>query len=216
MYLSGLFSYLYFVAYIEECILSHLILLVTMANYPDKNDILNRFGGVIKNSLQTTFGPLHDDDTVTAIPVYQKSEFLIPEDAEQYLKDNKNNFTVFSLNVDSMERKWDQFNLFIRNLASKNLSFCAITLQECRIQGKDECKRFELPNYNLIPQGSICSVKGGLISYIRSDLTAIERPNLYKKSKIYEALFLEISGPLVKDKKSPSAIYIDPPGGTAP
>ena len=82
-------------------------------NHPEKNDILNRFGGVIKNSLQTTFGPLHDDDTqyshhrkvsdtVSAIPVYPKSEFLIPEDAEQYLKDNKNNFTVFSLNVDSM------------------------------------------------------------------------------------------------------------------
>ena len=134
---------------------------------PEKEDILNRFGGVIRNSLQTTFGPLHDDDTVTSMPVYQKSEFLTPDDAEQYLKANKNNFTVFSLNVDSLNMKWDQFSLFIENLASKKLSFSAITLQEVRIKEKKDADRFELPNYNMFAQGSICSIKGGLISYIR-------------------------------------------------
>ena len=116
-------------------------------NTPIKDDILNRFGGVIRNSLQTTFGPLHDDDTATSVPAYQKSEFLTPEDAEQYLKENKNNFTVFSLNVDSLNKKWDQFSLFIENLAAKKLSFSAITLQEVRI--KEKKKTPTVSNYQI-------------------------------------------------------------------
>ena len=34
-----------------------------MANY-SKADILDQFGGVIRNSLGTTFGPIDDDDKI--------------------------------------------------------------------------------------------------------------------------------------------------------
>ena len=49
-----------------------------MAKY-SKADILDQFGGVIKNSLGTTFGPLNDDDKILTVPRFEKSEFLIPD-----------------------------------------------------------------------------------------------------------------------------------------
>ena len=181
-----------------------------MARY-SKADILDQFGGVIKNSLGTTFGPLHDDDNIVTVPRYEKSEFLIPDEIESYLKENRDKFTVFSLNVDSLNKKWDELKAFFSMLDTKNLSFCCIQFQEVRITDQCNCSKFELPNYKLLKQGSICSKKGGLITLVRNDFSARVRENLYKKSTFFEAQFIEVTGPSTKNNKITVANIYRPP-----
>ena len=171
-----------------------------MAKY-NKDDILEQFGGVINNSLNTTFGPLHDDDKVFTIPSFEKSDFLIPDEIEAYLKENKHKFTIFCLNVNSLHKKWDEIKVFLAKLDSKNLSFSCIQFQEVRITDDSNCSAYELPNYTLYKQGKICSKNGGLITLLRNDFSGRVRENLYKKSTFYEAQFIEITGPVIKENK---------------
>ena len=102
-----------------------------MANF-DKASILDQFGGVIRNSLETAFAPLVDDETITSAPSYVTSEFLTPDEIFSYMNLHKTHFTLFNLNVNSLERKWNQFRIFIESLLAENIAFSAITLQECR------------------------------------------------------------------------------------
>ena len=181
-----------------------------MANY-SKADILDQFGGVIRNSLGTTFGPIDDDDKIVTVPRYEKSEFLTPDEIESYLKENRDKFTVFSLNVDSLDKKWDELKTFFSLLDSKNLSFCCIQFQEVRITDQCSASKFELPNYTTLKQGSICSSKGGLITLVRNYFSARVRENLYKKSTFFEAHFIEVKGPSTKNNKITVANLYRPP-----
>ena len=182
-----------------------------MARY-NKADILDQFGGVIRNSLATTFGPLHDDKKIIVpTPTYDKSEFIIPDEIESYLKENRDRFTIFSLNVDSLNKKWDELKAFFAQLDQKNLSFCCIQFQEVRITDKCNVSKFVLPNYKTLSQGSVCSKKGGLITLVREDFSARVRENLYKKSTFFEAHFIEVTGQSTKNNKITVANIYRPP-----
>ena len=100
-----------------------------------------------------------------------------------YFCDLKIFVSTFSLNVDSITRKWDQLKIFIDDMQSKNLSFCCIMIQEARISKEDcENKVFDvLPGYKLFAQEKIASEKGGLLTYLRDDFSGTVRKNLYKK-----------------------------------
>ena len=181
-----------------------------MANF-DKASILDQFGGVIRNSLETAFAPLVDDETISSAPSYVTSEFLTPDEIFSYMNLHKTHFTLFNLNVNSLEKKWNQFRIFIESLLAKNMAFSAITLQECRFSDKTNDKKYDLPGYKKFFQNSICSSNGGLVTYVRSDLTGSKRLNLYKKSSIYEALFVEITGPSIKENRITLGNFYRPP-----
>ena len=92
--------------------------------------------------------------------------------------------------------------IFLDELEAKNISFSAITIQECRITDKTDCSVYSLPNYHKpFTQKAIASVKGGLITYVKEEYSVSVRDNLYKQSKLYEAHYLSISGPKLKNKK---------------
>ena len=109
-----------------------------MANQNLIDEILNTYGNeygdILRSSITTTFSNINDDDeALSAAPTYEKSEFLRPDDLEKFMTDRKNEFTVFSMNVNSIEKKYPQLSIFIENLLSKNAGFSVITLQEFRI-----------------------------------------------------------------------------------
>ena len=53
-----------------------------MANY-SKADILDQFGGVIRNSLGTTFGPIDDDDKIVFFIIYMMTRLLQFQDTKK-------------------------------------------------------------------------------------------------------------------------------------
>ena len=110
--------------------------------------------------------------------------------------------------VNSIDKKYPQLSLFIENLLSKNAGFSVITLQEARIYDETYKKidkvtvtdSYQIPGYNMFTQGSNFAT-GGLITYVRDDLTGTLRTNLETKTDLFEAQFIEVSGPLIKGKK---------------
>ena len=77
---------------------------------------------LIKSSLLTTFSVDDDDQHNPAnsgVPTYQKSEYSSPEQIHPYMKQNKDKFTLMSLNLNSLNiRKYAKYEylLIICNL----------------------------------------------------------------------------------------------------
>ena len=149
-------------------------LFTIMANL-NKEDILSEYGGVIESSFCTNFDPNldPDDDLNPSTPLYPRSEFLHPDDVVSYLENNKHNFTIFNLNVDSIRTKYNQLLIFMEFLLSKNLSFSAITIQEARLVKELSRSEYNIPGYNKFSQERICSSRGGLITHINKDFIYI-------------------------------------------
>ena len=141
-----------------------------MANQTLINELLdtygNEYGDVLRSSITTTFSNINDGDLVeTVAPRYEKSEFIRPDDLEKFMCDRKNEFTIFSMNVNSIEKKYPQLSLFIENLLSKNAGFSVITLQEARIYDETYKKidkvtvtdTYQIPGYNMFTRIQLCN-----------------------------------------------------------
>ena len=174
-----------------------------MANRTEA-EIQSDFGDIIRASLATTFDdnllPGVSTDETESTPVFEKTKFTSPDQISTYLKANRNNFTLLSLNLNSMEQKMDQLLIFLGELQNENLYFSCLCFQEARLT-EEKLDRYRIHGYKKFPQKAIVSQNGGLLIYVKDDFKGTVRKNLYKKSEVYEALFVEISGPLIKDKK---------------
>ncbi len=83
------------------------------------------------------------------------------------LTQDKNNFSILSINIQSLRAKFDELDIFIEHLRTLNLEFSAICTQECCISNNDDLQQIELKGYKLISQSkSQCSSKGGLTIYL--------------------------------------------------
>ena len=84
--------------------------------------------------------------------------FLINELAN-YLKDHKHEFTILSLNVQSIKAKFDPLYMCC---IMHSLSFSVICFQETWLTENDDVTPFPLSGYSLTHQGKSCSEHGGL------------------------------------------------------
>ena len=172
---------------------------------------MRNFGGIIKNSLITIFDQNDTDEKGENLtPSFQHSSFIESENLSKFMKINKNKFSLFSLNVDSINQKYTHISSYLDVLATSNVVFSAIAIQEARICDDTDCKAYDIPGYTLEPQGKICSEKGGLLTYIHKDYNFTKRQNLYKRSSIYEAMYLSITGPRLKKAITLGNIYRPP------
>ena len=90
-----------------------------------EEEILENYGGFISNNLETIFANIDDNEATTATPLNQFSTFLNPFDAdiENFLKQNENNFTVYSLNANSLHQKHTHLAIFVEKLLPKKPYF---------------------------------------------------------------------------------------------
>ena len=174
------------------------------------DDILSQYGGSTANCLNTVFSNIEEDETIDSSPICQHSAYLDPSSVENFLRTNSDRFSIFSMNVDSLHKKHPHISIFVEELLQKNLFFSALTFQETRITKDTDCTTLNIPNYELIPMPQVCSKKGGLVTYVHNSFTGTARPDLYKKSKIWEGQFIDISGPSLNESILIANIYRPP------
>ena len=109
------------------------------------------------------------------------------------IKNDGNEFTVLTLNIQSINAKFDNLYLVINNLSSTGLYFGAVCLQETWLSSDADVSLLHIPGYKLIHQGSKCTRHGGLIIYLHEEYTYQLR-NMYTQSDIWEGLFIDVSG----------------------
>ena len=120
------------------------------------------------------------------------SPYMDLNSVKSYLQNNRNNFTVFTLNVQSLNSKFSEIQSLISDLSKENLLFDAICFQETWLHTNDDVGIFHLPTYNIIHKGNICCGHGGLVIYLNNRYTHTLRSDLYTDSTIWEGLFIDI------------------------
>ena len=111
----------------------------------------------------------------------------------QYVQNSPKEFLILTLNIQSVNAKFDNLFPVIDNLASQVLYFGAICLQETWTSSDSDLSLLQLPGYQLMHQGNTCTKHGGLIIYLNENYHH-NIPNLYNDPNIWEGLFIDING----------------------
>ena len=92
------------------------------------NDFLRFKGGVEQNDFTKILNLCSDENTVRVKTLYHNVD-----DLKNFLAKNSKKITVLSLNIDSLNSKFDELNILIHTLAESNVFISVICIQEARI-----------------------------------------------------------------------------------
>ena len=94
---------------------------------------------------------------------------------------HKAGFSILSLNIQSVNAKFDEFQLFVNRMNLTN-PISAICLQECWLNDIDNVTMFNLDGYELFSQPNQCCAHGGLIIYVHKQFAANALTNIKVQS----------------------------------
>ena len=148
------------------------------------NDLLKNIGGVDKNDLNSVLEitSKHDDQKDTFIP----SNYYSIDDFVKISKNNDNNFSSLSLNIESINAKFNQITAFVENLDRNKYKIDALLFQESwlsDIQCENKAiDHYNIPGYHTISLRRKCGRKGGILIYLNNIYTYSVR-DIYTPSK---------------------------------
>ena len=156
-----------------------------------EDSILSNFGGPVINNLNHILGNLDDLRADTEIP--SNATYIDTLSLECKLPSAKEHFTVFSINIQSINAKLYYLSALVNDLSGKGTGFSAICLQESWLSKEEDVNFFKIPNYNIIHHGKTCSGHGGLIIYLHEHYSWKVR-QLHEQSDTWEGFFIDIYG----------------------
>ena len=174
-------------------------------------ELLQQFGGLVNNSLKNVVdNNIDDSDNVNVMDSFPQSSYYTQESVLSAFDQNKNKFSILSVNIQSLNAKFDQLKIFISDLSNhKNCVFSAICLQESWLTDNSDTSFFHLAGYKLISQGKHCSSHGGLLIYL-SDEYDFKLLSLHKPSELWEGQFIEVNSSTLHHKIVIGNIYRPP------
>ena len=81
------------------------------------------------------------------------------------LQPKKDNFSVLSLNAQSLGAKFNEISLLVTELKETGFTFSVICIQETWFQSNQDTSLFKLDDYDLAYVISSCSKHGGVACY---------------------------------------------------
>ena len=132
-------------------------------------------------------------DSAHEISNFCNSRYVDMSELQSLFINNGKKFLILTLNIQSVNAKFNNLFPVINNLTSQGLYFGAICLQETWTSNDSDLLLLQLPGYQLVHQGSKCTKHGGLIIYLNESYSYKMR-NLYTSSNIWEGLFIVING----------------------
>ena len=157
----------------------------------------DRATGVDLNNLLRTY----QDDPNNELRTYTDSPYILPESVVQ--------FAILSLNIQSINSKFDSLTTFLSHLEANDVNFSAICLQETWLTSEQDVSIFNIPGYQLIHLGKSASTCGGLFIYLRDEYS-FTVTGQYNQSDLWEGLFIEVQGECLEGKLTIGNIYRPP------
>ena len=126
-----------------------------------------------------------------------------------WCNEQNDKFSVFSINAQSLYAKFDQILAVITDLENNGFRFSALCVQETWLDEHSDTSLLQIPGYSLINCGRVCSAHGGLAIYLHEKYT-FHICDLFKKSDIWEGLFIEVNGNGLEKSVTLGNIYRPP------
>ena len=155
------------------------------------NDILHNLGGSDKFSLSNLVEP---DVLESEEPqLLQQSPYYNIDSLIDLLQMKQNTLKCLSMNIQSLNAKFSQLEIYIHNLSVSNCEFDVICIQETWLNSNSDCSLLQLDGYTLLTQPYSSSAHGGLAMYIKSNLEYRELQISNSPSNIWEGQFVEMN-----------------------
>ena len=139
------------------------------------------------------------DDPNNEVRTYSESPYVTIDNTDAFLGQYKDNFSILSLNMQSLNSKFDTLLTFLSHLQDKNLSFDTVCLQETWLSKDADVSLFNIPGYQLRSHGKNGSVHSGLIIYLYDEYTYTVR-NEQTMSDLWDGQFIDVCGENMKGK----------------
>lgn len=184
-----------------------------MDNYDvseNDNNVLKAFGGAQTNNLNVILDNF--EDSSEEIQTFTHSPYFDLDSISNINLPSNRTFKVLSLNIQSIQAKFDAFSGFLQILSDKNIIFDALLIQETWLSDSflsrsENVAFFNLPGYNMVHKGKVCCGHGGLITYVRDIYKYNIRSELYQQSEVFESLFVDITEETLHKKITLGNIY---------
>ena len=160
------------------------------------DEILAQFGGHITNDLNHILKLNEDSEDVDF--TFPHSPYIDIHSDSLIEKPKKPTFNVLSVNIQSINAKFNNLVPFLHILSEKGLTFEAIQIQETWESIRSEAdldmikQIYNLPGYDLHTFGKKICAHGGLFTYVKDEYKCSVRP-LCQNSSIYEGLFIDVT-----------------------
>ena len=178
----------------------------TMTNNLEE-DILKEYGGRMENNFINILG--QNDISEDEMKCFNDSKFYDSHELDRVLSSHVNDFSLLSINIQSIQSKFDSLISYLTYLQSHDFEFDVICLQETWSSENHDTSLYQIPGYELISQGTKCSNHGGLAIYL-STMYSFKSLNLDIASDLWEGLFIEITGDNLKRKITLGNVYRPP------
>ena len=178
---------------------------VTFWNPMDNTDDLDDGGratGIDLNQLLCTY----QDNPNNELRIYTDSPYMLTESVLPFLIQRKRQFTVLSLNIQSINSKFNLLTAFLSHLDANNVNSSAICLQGTWLSSEQDVSIFMIPGYHLIHSGKSAGNCGGLFIYLR-DKYSFTSTGQHNQSDLWEGLSIEVQGKSLEGKLTICNIY---------
>ena len=120
-----------------------------------ETDILATIGGLHNNSLNHILNADvagKNEDIDSEITTIKHSPYLNNSEFSKILKENQLQFCVLSLNIQSLNAKFDKLVIFLHKLNESGCEFGVICIQETWLTDQSDVSLFKIDGYNLISE----------------------------------------------------------------
>ena len=171
------------------------------------NDILHNYGGVDHNSLSHILAGSDNPETNNSL--IHDSLYIDTEALSAFLTPLKDSFSVISLNIQSLNAKFDSLVPFLSELHDENFNFSALCFQETWVKDGNGYSLLSIPDYTAIPYAASVSSHSGLVTYLHKSFTYKQRQFTFR-SDIWEGQFIDVFHPKFKRKITICNVYRPP------
>ena len=150
------------------------------------NTFINNQGFAAANNLPDLLG---NDDEAEEMTKITFSPYINMHALSDKLYESKSNFSILSLNAQSINAKFDEFQIAINEINNKH-EVSIICIQESWLSSDSDTSLFDIPNYQLVAKGKYCSNHGGLLTYVHKDFYW-ENIAINDETTVWENLFIK-------------------------
>ena len=161
-----------------------------------------------QNNLSNVLSTNENNDENHELQVIRCSSYYDIDKFTILANSNTNSFSILSSNIQSINAKFNELEMFLEDLRSINFKFSVICLQETWKADNDDFSQFFLDGYDCITQGKKCSNKGGLLIYVDNKYKSEVKMNL-NTYEHWEGLMIKVTGNNLSKTMTIGNIYID-------
>ena len=162
---------------------------------PRANENIHSSDDIDLKDLLRTF---HDDPN-NEVKSFTCSPYIEIDSLTPVLSRYKANFSVLSLNIQSINSKFDALLAVLSELNVNDIKIDAICLQETWLSTEQDASIFNIPGYHLINLGKKCSAHSGLAIYLSDSFSYLIK-SVHEDSELWDGLFIEVSGESLCEK----------------